>query len=68
VNGGGWFVLIYLACVALIALPMMIAETLIGRTAQRSPLPTSEPARTRSRRHAAEKTAAGTGAVRSTRA
>ena len=35
-NGGSWFVLIYLACIVLIAIPIMIAEILIGRTAQRS--------------------------------
>jgi NSS family neurotransmitter:Na+ symporter len=36
VNGGSWFVLIYLACIVLVAIPIMIAEILIGRTAQRS--------------------------------
>jgi NSS family neurotransmitter:Na+ symporter len=36
VNGGSWFVLVYLACIVLVALPIMIAEILIGRTAQRS--------------------------------
>ncbi len=38
VNGGGWFVLIYLICVLAVALPIMVAEILIGRTAQRSPV------------------------------
>lgn len=38
VNGGGWFVLVYLACIALVAMPIMIAEILIGRAAQRSPV------------------------------
>jgi neurotransmitter:Na+ symporter, NSS family len=38
VNGGGWFVLVYLACIALVATPIMIAEILIGRAAQRSPV------------------------------
>ncbi|MCA9593164.1 MAG: sodium-dependent transporter [Myxococcales bacterium] len=37
-NGGGLFVLIYLGCVALIGLPVMIAEVIIGRRAQRSPV------------------------------
>ena len=37
-NGGGWFVLIYLACIALIGLPIMMAEVLIGKTSQRSPV------------------------------
>lgn len=35
-NGGGAFVLIYLLCIALVGLPVMMAEVLIGRMAQRS--------------------------------
>ena len=35
-NGGGLFVLIYLGCIALIGLPVMIGEVLIGRASQRS--------------------------------
>ncbi len=38
VNGGGWFVLIYLMCVVAVALPIMVAEILLGRAAQRSPV------------------------------
>ena len=38
-NGGGLFVLIYLVCVALIGLPVMIAEVIIGRRTQKSPVP-----------------------------
>lgn len=38
VNGGGWFVLIYLVAVLCVALPIMVAEILLGRTAQRSPV------------------------------
>lgn len=38
-NGGGAFVLIYIACVVLIALPLLLAETLIGRQGQRSTIP-----------------------------
>ena len=38
-NGGGLFVLIYLACVAAVGLPVMIAEVLIGRRVQKSPVP-----------------------------
>jgi NSS family neurotransmitter:Na+ symporter len=34
VNGGGAFVLIYLACVALVGLPIFIAELYIGKEAQ----------------------------------
>ena len=37
-NGGGAFVLIYLACVLLVGLPIMIAETLIGRRGRQSPI------------------------------
>lgn len=37
-NGGGLFVLTYLVCIALIGLPIMIAEIFIGREAQRSPV------------------------------
>ncbi len=37
-NGGGLFVLAYLACVALVGVPIMMAEILMGRTAQRSPV------------------------------
>ena len=36
VNGGGAFVLIYLACVALVGLPIMLAEVLLGRMARTS--------------------------------
>jgi NSS family neurotransmitter:Na+ symporter len=35
-NGGGLFVLIYLGCVALLGLPILIGEVLIGRAARRS--------------------------------
>jgi NSS family neurotransmitter:Na+ symporter len=34
-NGGGAFVIVYLACIILIGLPIMMAEFLIGRHAQR---------------------------------
>lgn len=37
-NGGGWFVLIYLLTVLLVALPIMVAEILIGRATQKSPV------------------------------
>jgi len=36
-NGGGLFVLIYLACVLIVGFPVMIAEIVIGRRAQKSP-------------------------------
>jgi NSS family neurotransmitter:Na+ symporter len=37
-NGGGWFIVIYLACIALVAVPIMVAEILLGRMTQRSPV------------------------------
>ena len=38
VNGGGAFVLIYLLCIALVGLPVMTAEILLGRSTQKSPV------------------------------
>lgn len=38
VNGGGAFVLVYLACIVLIGLPIMVAEVLMGRRARQSPI------------------------------
>ena len=37
-NGGGLFVLIYLVCIALVGLPIMVAELMIGRAAQKQPV------------------------------
>ena len=37
-NGGGWFVLIYLACIVLVGLPILVAEIMIGRAAQAQPV------------------------------
>ncbi|MFB0986602.1 MAG: hypothetical protein QMB94_09905, partial [Phycisphaerales bacterium] len=37
-NGGGWFVLIYLACILLVGLPILAAEIMIGRAAQAQPV------------------------------
>ncbi len=39
-NGGGAFVLVYLICVAVIGLPVMMAEVLIGRRGRQSPINT----------------------------
>ncbi len=39
-NGGGAFVLFYLFCVAIIGLPIMVAEVLIGRRGRQSPINT----------------------------
>ncbi len=36
-NGGGAFVLVYLGCILLIGLPVMMAEIMIGRRAQKNP-------------------------------
>ncbi len=38
VNGGGAFVLVYLACILLIGLPIMMAEVMMGRRARQSPI------------------------------
>ncbi len=39
-HGGGAFVLIYLLCVALVGLPVMMAEILLGRRGRQSPMNT----------------------------
>ncbi len=39
-NGGGAFVLIYLLCIAVVGLPVMIAEILLGRRGRQSPINT----------------------------
>lgn len=39
-NGGGAFVLVYLLCVAGIGIPIMMAETLLGRRGRQSPINT----------------------------
>ncbi len=38
-HGGGAFVLIYLGCIALIALPILIGEIIMGKTTQQSAVP-----------------------------
>jgi neurotransmitter:Na+ symporter, NSS family len=40
VNGGGAFVLVYLVCVAAIAVPIMVAEVMLGRRGRQSPINT----------------------------
>ncbi|WP_152765426.1 sodium-dependent transporter [Alkalilimnicola sp. S0819] len=37
-NGGGAFVLVYLACIAVIGIPVMMAETMLGRRSRQSPI------------------------------
>jgi len=39
-NGGGAFVLVYLICIAMIGLPIMMAEIMIGRRGRHSPINT----------------------------
>jgi len=39
-NGGGAFVLVYLACIAIVGLPILFAEVLIGRHGRQSPINT----------------------------
>ena len=39
-NGGGAFVLVYLLCIALVGIPIMIAEIMLGRLGRRSPINT----------------------------
>ena len=41
-NGGGAFVIVYLLCVLLIGIPIMIAETMLGRRSQKNPIETME--------------------------
>jgi NSS family neurotransmitter:Na+ symporter len=41
-NGGGAFVMVYIFCVLLIGIPIMIAETMLGRRSQRNPIETME--------------------------
>lgn len=37
-NGGGIFVLVYLACISLVGIPILAAEVLIGRASKESPV------------------------------
>lgn len=39
-NGGGAFVLVYLLCIAVIGIPVMMAEVLLGRRGRQSPINT----------------------------
>ncbi|MGZ8226880.1 MAG: sodium-dependent transporter [Methylococcaceae bacterium] len=41
-NGGGAFVIVYLLCVALVGVPVMMAETLFGRRSRENPVNTME--------------------------
>jgi len=37
-NGGGKFVLLYLVCIAAVGLPILVAEMMVGRATQKSPV------------------------------
>jgi len=39
-NGGAAFVLVYLLCIALVGLPIMVAEVTLGRAGRSSPINT----------------------------
>ena len=39
-NGGGAFVLVYIGCIALVGIPIMMSEVLIGRRGRQSPINT----------------------------
>jgi NSS family neurotransmitter:Na+ symporter len=39
-HGGGAFVAVYLACIAIIGIPIMMAEILVGRRGRQSPINT----------------------------
>jgi neurotransmitter:Na+ symporter, NSS family len=41
-NGGGAFVLVYVLCVAIIGIPIMMAETMLGRRSRQNPIATME--------------------------
>jgi NSS family neurotransmitter:Na+ symporter len=41
-NGGGAFVIVYLLCVLLIGIPIMMAETMLGRRSRQNPIETMQ--------------------------
>ncbi len=41
-NGGGAFVLVYLVCIAVIGIPIMMAEIMLGRRGRQSPINTMQ--------------------------
>ncbi len=50
-NGGGAFVLIYLVCVALVGIPIMMSEVLLGREGRSSPITTMRKLTVSAKRH-----------------
>jgi NSS family neurotransmitter:Na+ symporter len=39
-NGGGAFVIVYILCIVIVALPIMVAEVTLGRMGKKSPVNT----------------------------
>lgn len=52
-NGGGAFVLVYLACITTIGLPVMMAEVVVGRRGRQSPINSLRLAASEAGRHKA---------------
>ena len=52
-NGGGAFVVVYLVCIALIGVPVMMAEVMLGRAGRASPINSVRALTTRSGGHRA---------------
>ncbi|MCW8956384.1 MAG: sodium-dependent transporter, partial [Gammaproteobacteria bacterium] len=50
-NGGGAFVLVYLLCIAIIGIPIMMAEVLLGRRGRQSPINTMATLAKEEKRH-----------------
>lgn len=50
-NGGGAFVLVYLLCIAVIGIPIMMAEVLLGRRGRQSPINTMATLAKEEKRH-----------------
>ncbi|MCP4700667.1 MAG: sodium-dependent transporter [Gammaproteobacteria bacterium] len=50
-NGGGAFILVYLLCVAIIGIPVMMAEVMLGRRGRQSPVNTMSSLAKEARRH-----------------
>ncbi|MBS3804134.1 MAG: sodium-dependent transporter [Oleiphilaceae bacterium] len=62
-NGGGAFVLVYLVCIAIIGIPIMMAEVTIGRSGGRNPINSFRLMAERNRQKAAWGAVAGIGVL-----
>ena len=62
-NGGGAFVLVYLACIAIIGLPIMLGEIMIGRRGRSSPANTMKALASEANTNSAWTLLGATGAV-----